>query len=81
MSRFAPPFSRWDEGPNEDNHWLRFHFRLWQLEATALALLFTAWVCTLGVIPAIVALLVAKHLLVCILMVKLDREATHSPDG
>jgi hypothetical protein len=80
MSRFVPPFTRWDERPNEDNGWLRLHFRLWQLEATVLVLLFTTWVCTFGVIPAFVALLVAKHLLVCILMIKLDREAAHSPD-
>jgi hypothetical protein len=51
-----------DEGDNIR----RMRFRLWQVLMTTLTILATAWVCTFGWIPAIVALMVAKHVLVAI---------------
>ena len=46
-------------------------FRLWQLLMTFVTVLVTAWFCTFGVVPAIAALMVAKHVLVAILIVGL----------
>jgi hypothetical protein len=50
----------------------RLRFRLWQLLGTAGTVLVTTWFCTLGVLPAILALMVAKHILVAILITGLD---------
>jgi hypothetical protein len=48
-----------------------WRLRLWQLNAAALTVFLTAWVCTLGVIAAIIALIVAKDVLVAILVMGL----------
>ena len=56
----------------------RMHSRLWQITLTALTVFLTAWCCTLGAIPAIVALMVAKHVLVAILMMGLGVDARDS---
>jgi hypothetical protein len=53
----------------------RFRMRLTQVMATLVTVLVTAWLCTLGAIPAIVALAVAKHVLVAILMMGLGVDA------
>jgi hypothetical protein len=53
----------------------RFRRRLTQVMATLVTLLLTAWVCTLGVLPAIIALSIAKHVLVAILMMGLGVDA------
>jgi hypothetical protein len=49
--------------------------RLTQVLAALITVLATAWVCTLGIIPAIIALSVAKHVLVAILMMGLGVDA------
>jgi hypothetical protein len=49
--------------------------RLTQVLATLITVFATAWVCTLGIIPAIIALSVAKHILVAILMMGLGVDA------
>jgi hypothetical protein len=59
----------------DDDGLKRLHFRLWQLLLTALTVLVTAWCCTLGAIPAIAALLTAKHVLVAILVMGLNVDA------
>lgn len=66
----APPSVTW----SDDDGLARLHFRQWQLMMTALTVLCTGWFCTFGVIPAIVSLMVAKHVLVAILLVGLHRE-------
>jgi hypothetical protein len=53
----------------------RLQLRLWQLLLTLATVLATAWCCTLGVIPAILALMVAKHVLVAILVMGLGVDA------
>ena len=60
---FPPPVTL-DEGDGPN----RVQFRLWQIALTALTVLVTAWFCTFGWVPAILALLVAKHVLVAILV-------------
>ncbi len=66
----APPVSALD-----DNDGLRrFRLRLVQVMATAVTVLCTTWVCTLGAIPAILGLMVAKHVLVAILVMGFELE-------
>lgn len=50
-------------------------FRLWQVLLTAVTVGITAWICTFGWIPAILALLTAKHVLVAILVMGLGVDA------
>ncbi len=45
----------------------RVHFRLWQILASAFTVILTCWFASFGLVPAIVAIMVAKHVLVAIL--------------
>jgi hypothetical protein len=67
MSQLAPP-----RPPIlvtiEDDGLRRLHFRLWQIVVTGITVLVTTWFVTFGAIPAILALMVAKHVLVAILV-------------
>jgi hypothetical protein len=60
---------------SDDDGARRVQFRLSQMGLTALTVLITAWCCTLGWAPAIVALVVAKHVLVAILVMGLGVDA------
>ncbi len=75
MSLLAPPPS--PPRTAEDDHGGLNHFRLrmTQVTTTTVTLLSTAWLCTLGPIPAICGLMVAKHILVAVLMMGLDADA------
>jgi hypothetical protein len=53
----------------------RVRLRLFQVLATAVTVVATTWLCTLGAIPAILALMVAKHILVAILVMGLGVDA------
>jgi hypothetical protein len=55
----------------------RLELRLTQVTLTAITVLITAWCCTLGWIPAILALVVAKHVLVAILVMGLGVDSPH----
>jgi hypothetical protein len=55
----------------------RVHFRLFQIMVTAFTVLATGWCFTLGPIPAIIALMVAKHVLVAVLVMGMDYQALH----
>jgi hypothetical protein len=68
-----PPAPRVGLGDNDGLKRLRF--RLVQIVATGITVVVTAWLCTLGVIPAIIALLVAKHVLVAILIMGIGVDA------
>jgi hypothetical protein len=59
-------------GQDEPN---RLRQRLTQVVAALLTVLVTTWVCTLGVVPAIIALSLAKHILVAVLMRALGVDA------
>jgi hypothetical protein len=56
----------------DDDGLRRLHFRLWQILMATITVLLTTWFMTFGVIPAIIALMVAKHVLVAILVLGLD---------
>jgi hypothetical protein len=75
MARLAPPPSlpRLDLG--DDDRSKRLRFRLMQIVATGVTVVATAWLCTLGVVPAILGLMVAKHVLVAILVMGIGVDA------
>jgi hypothetical protein len=57
------------------------HLRMKQLFYTAITVFLTAWFCTMGVIPAILALVVAKHVLVAILAMGLEAARAEARSG
>jgi hypothetical protein len=80
MSQLAPPPAPPTVALGDDDRLKRVHFRLWQLIITAATILITGWFCTFGIIPAILSLMVAKHILVAILVMGLGVDATDSTD-
>jgi hypothetical protein len=62
-----------DDGVN------RLRFRLWQLTVTALTVLITGWFVTFGAIAAILALMIAKHILVAVLVLGMDVDSLEPP--
>jgi hypothetical protein len=75
MNGLAPPPTPPRVATSGDDGAKNFRMRLTQMTATMVTLLITAWVCSLGPIPAIVALVTAKHVLVAILMMGLGVDA------
>ncbi len=75
MMQMAPPQvpPRVTLGEGDGLHSVRF--RLWQLLWTAATVGVTAWICTFGWIPAILALLTAKHVLVAIFVMGIGVDA------
>lgn len=57
-----PAVALGDRGPD------RLRLRLKQISWTSATVVVTAWLCTMGPIPAILSLAVAKHILVAILV-------------
>jgi hypothetical protein len=80
MSQLAPPqpppLVALDEGDNIR----RLRFRLWQMLLTTLTILATAWACTFGWIAAILAIMIAKHVLVAILVMGLGVDSPRRAD-
>ena len=75
MALLAPP-PRTPRIALDDNDDLRrLRLRMTQILATIITVLATAWLCTFGAIPAILALMVAKHILVAILVMGLGVDA------
>jgi hypothetical protein len=75
MMQMAPPQSPPRVTVGDGDGLNRVQFRLWQLLLTAVTVGVTAWVCTFGWIPAILAVLTAKHVLVAILVMGLGVDA------
>lgn len=81
MALLAPP-PRTPRLALDDNDDLnRLRLRLTQVLATVITLLVTAWLCTFGAIAAILALMVAKHILVAILVMGLGVDARRVERG
>jgi hypothetical protein len=72
MSQLAPPRRPTGVALGDGDGLRRLQFRVWQVFMTVLTILGTAWFVMLGPIPAIIALAVAKHILVAILCMGLD---------
>jgi hypothetical protein len=75
MSLLAPPPSPPRVAIGDNDGLKRLRFRLLQILASAITVLVTIWLCTLGAIPAILALMTAKHVLVAILLMGLGVDA------
>jgi len=75
MAVIAPPPAPRAVGGADDDRMRRFRRRLTLVMASSVTVVATAWACTLGVLPAIIALMVAKHVLVAILMMGLGVDA------
>jgi hypothetical protein len=75
MALLAPPPPTLPTALGDNDGLRRLRLRLLQILATVLTVLITAWLCTLGPIPAILALMVAKHILVAILVMGLGVDA------
>jgi hypothetical protein len=73
MSQLAPPRMPPPVSLGDGDELRRLHFRLWQVFATILTVLATAWLIVVGPIEVgIIGLVVAKHVLVAILCMGLD---------
>ena len=75
MSLLAPPPRTPLIGLDDNDGVKRLRLRMTQILATIITLLVTGWFCTFGAIPAILALMTAKHILVAILMMGLGVDA------
>jgi hypothetical protein len=80
MAQLAPPPSPPAVALDGDDRLRRVHFRLWQLVLTALTIFVTGWFVSMGPVPAILALLVAKHVLVAILVMGLGVDASRAAE-
>jgi len=71
----APPVST-----AEDDGMARLQFRVWQVWITALTILVASWFFTFGAIAGIVALVVAKHVLVAVFLIGMDIYPAYKDD-
>jgi hypothetical protein len=76
-----PPLPPQVTTSDDDDGARRFRMRMTQVLATLITVFATAWICTLGIIPAIIALSIAKHVLVAILMMGLGVDAPRPNKG
>jgi hypothetical protein len=85
MALMTPPPRPPRVALGEDDGLRRVRLRLWQINASAITVFLATWCWTLGPIPAIVAVMVAKHVLVAIVVVGLGVnapvDALERPDG
>ena len=81
MALLAPPPVPPRIAVSDNDDLRRFRMRLVQVLATLITVLATAWLCTLGPIPAIIGLMVAKHVLVAILVMGLGVDARRAADA
>jgi hypothetical protein len=71
MAVLAPPPRPPQLALQDDDGARQYRLRVTQVFATIATVLATGWACTLGVIPAIIGLSVAKHVLVAVLVMGL----------
>jgi hypothetical protein len=75
MAILAPPPAPPRVGFGDDDGLKRLRFRLMQIVVSGVTVVATAWMCTLGAIPAIIGLMVAKHILVAVLVMGIGVDA------
>ena len=71
MALLAPPPGPPRVAFGENDGLRRVRLRLWRINASAITIFLTAWCCTLGPVPATLALMVAKDVMVAILVMDL----------
>jgi hypothetical protein len=71
MAQIAPPQPPLQVALGDGDGLNRVRLRLWQWWWTLVTVLATVWLCTLGWIPGIIAVVTAKHVLVAILVMGL----------
>ncbi|HEX4588812.1 MAG TPA: hypothetical protein VH120_02705 [Gemmataceae bacterium] len=71
---YPPPVALADPGGSD-----RLRLRLHQVTLSAVTVLATAWCITLGTIPALISLSIAKHVLVAILVMGLGVDEPQRP--
>jgi hypothetical protein len=76
MAQLAPPRSPTLVALDGGDDLRRLRFRLWQVLITTITILATAWACTFGWMAAIIALMIAKHVLVAILVMGLGVDSS-----
>jgi hypothetical protein len=81
MAQFAPPIGPPVVALADGDGLGRINFRLWQWSMTLLTILVTVWFFTLGPIPGIIAVAVAKHILVAILIVGMGVDTAQAAEG
>ena len=75
MKTLVPPEPPLVVGVGDDGDQQRLRLRLHQITLSTLTILATAWCVTLGTVPAILSLSIAKHVLVAILVMGLGVDA------
>ncbi|HZY86571.1 MAG TPA: hypothetical protein VFE78_17180 [Gemmataceae bacterium] len=75
MTMLAPPPAPPRVAQGDNGGVDRLRLRLVQVLTTLVTVVVTAWLCTLGAIPAILGVMVAKHILVAVLVMGLDVDA------
>jgi hypothetical protein len=75
MKTLVPPEPPLLIGLADDDDRQRLRMRLHQISLTTITVLTTAWCVTLGPVPAVLSLAVAKHVLVAILVMGLGVDA------
>ncbi len=81
MAQFAPPIRPPAVALAEGDGLNRIQFRLWQWSMSLVTILATVWFFTLGPIPGIIAVAVAKHILVAILVVGLGVDTVEARES
>lgn len=79
MSQLAPPAPPLRVAVDDDDRF-RLPTRLWLAWWTLLTILITCWFVSLGPIPAVLALVVAKHVLVALLVMALGIDVKRQPE-
>jgi hypothetical protein len=75
MKTLVPPEPPLLVALGDDDGSQRLRLRLHQITWTSVTVLATAWCITLGTVPAVLSLAVAKHILVAILVMGLGVDA------
>jgi hypothetical protein len=73
MAQLTPPALPPNVTAGDDDSRQRLQFRLWQMSMATLTILVAVWLSTFGWAPAVLAWVVAKHVLVALLMMGLHR--------
>lgn len=72
MAQMAPPHYPTAVTLDDHDGFRRLRFQLWLVWLTVLTVVATAWLCTFGWVAGILAVCVAKHVLVAILLMGLQ---------